>query len=258
MSEVGSADGTRIGYEISGTGPAVILVDGAMCYRGSGPMRGIAAELSSGCTVVLYDRRGRGESGDTPSYRVEREIDDIEALLGVMGGRSALVGISSGGALATLAAARLRSAVSHLIVFEPPYLPEPARPAAAMYTAELTAALAAGNRDRAVAAFLARVGAPAEAIEGMRRSPAWAGMTAIATTLGYDDAVMADSAVPAAASGIVAPTLALAGGASPDFLQWGARELAAVVPDAEFRVLPAQGHDVEAAPLADAVRDAIS
>ena len=253
MSRVQSADGTHIDYEVVGSGPAVILVDGAMCYRDAGPMRGLAAALADAWTVVLYDRRGRGGSGDTAPYRVDKEIDDIEALLGAVGGRASLFGISSGGALATLAAARLGPAVDRLIVFEPPYMPEPARGGAAAYTAELTSALAAGDRDGAVAAFLRRVGTPAPAVDGMRQSPGWAGMTAIAPTLAYDDAVMADSAPPVSASRIVVPTLALAGGASPEFLQWGAKALAEAVPHGEFRVLPGQGHDAGPAVLAAAV-----
>jgi pimeloyl-ACP methyl ester carboxylesterase len=175
MSQIKSADGTRIDYEVVGSGPAVVLVDGAMCFRDAGPARGLATELAATCTVVLYDRRGRGRSGDGASYAVDREIDDLEALISTVGGRATLVGISSGGALATRAAIRLGTAVSRLVVFEPPYMPEPARPAAAAYTTELTAALAAGDRDRAVVAFLARVGTPADAVEEMRRSPGWAG-----------------------------------------------------------------------------------
>ncbi|QAY73733.1 alpha/beta hydrolase [Agromyces protaetiae] len=262
MTELVSADGTRVAYEVVGEGPAVVLVDGAMCFRDSGPMRALAAELvgsatKTGCSAVLYDRRGRGRSGDTLPYAIDREIDDLAALVDAVGGRAALFGMSSGGALAALAAARLGDAVSTLVVFEPPYLPEQDRLEASAYTAELTRALAAGDRDAAVAAFLARVGVPLQGVEGMKRSPAWAGMTAIAPTLGYDDAVMGDSAVPSAAAAITAPTLALAGGASPDFLRWGARALAGAVPGARFEVLEGQGHDVDPVPLAAAIRGAI-
>jgi len=245
MRNVRSSDGTRIAYETQGTGPAVILVDGAMCHRGAGPMRGIAAGLAPARTVVLYDRRGRGASGDTLPYSVDREIEDIAALLAAGGAPAALLGISSGGALAALAAARLGAEVTDLIVYEAPYMPEPARPAAAAYAAELGSALAAGDRDGAVTAFLTRVGMPGPAIEAMKSSPGWQGMTAIAPTLGYDDAVMGDSSIPAGLGGVRARTLCLAGGASPEFMQWGARGLAELIPGAELDLLDGQGHDVD-------------
>lgn len=250
MTDVQSHDGTRIAYETEGSGPAIILVDGAMCYRDSGPMRAVAAELASSRTVVLYDRRGRGASGDTLPYAVEREIEDIAALITAVRAPVALLGISSGGALAALAAARLGDQVSDLVVFEVPYMPEPARPAADAYARELSTALDAGDRDGAVAAFLRRVGVPAPAIQGMKSSPAWHGMTAIAPTLAYDAAIMGDSGIPAELTRISARALSLAGAASPDFMQWGARSLADVIPGAEFDLLDSQGHDVDPAAIA--------
>lgn len=254
MSDVTSADGTSIACETQGTGPTVILVDGAMCYRDAGPMRAIASELVPGNTVLLYDRRGRGASGDSHSYEVQREIEDLDALITVVGEPVSLFGMSSGGALACVAAAALGSKVTRLAVFEPPYMPEPARPAAAAYTEELSAALAIGDRDGAVTAFLTRTGAPAPAIEGMKRSPAWAGMTAIAPTLAYDDAVMGDSSIPAAAKAVTARFLALAGGNSPGFLQWGARQLAEEIPDGVFAVVEGQGHNIDPAALGEHLR----
>ncbi|CAA9215982.1 MAG: hypothetical protein AVDCRST_MAG83-214 [uncultured Arthrobacter sp.] len=255
MSDVHSSDGTRIGYETQGTGPAIILIDGAMCHRGAGPMRALAPGLAPTRTVVLYDRRGRGGSSDTLPYAVDREIEDIAALISAVGAPAALLGMSSGGALAALAAARLGGKVSDLIVYEVPFMPEPARPAAFAYTAELGSALSAGDRDGAVTAFLTRVGVPGNAVEHMKSLPAWEGMTAIAPTLGYDDAVMGDSSVPAELASITARTLSLAGGDSPDFLQWGARGIAELVPGAEFDLLDGQGHDVDPARLAERISD---
>ncbi|MHA7262074.1 alpha/beta fold hydrolase [Arthrobacter sp. TMN-37] len=255
MSEVHSSDGTRIGYEAQGAGPAVILIDGAMCHRDSGPMRAIAPGLAAARTVVLYDRRGRGASGDTLPYAVDREIEDIAALIGAVGAPATLLGLSSGGALAALAAARLGGEVAELIVFEPPFMPEPARPGASAYTAELGSALGAGDRDGAVAAFLARVGMPGPAVEQLKSSPAWQGMTALAPTLGYDDAIMGDSSLPAELASVTARTLALAGGASPGFLQWGSRGIAELIPGAEFDLLDGQGHNVDPGVLAGRVSD---
>ncbi|WP_062292646.1 alpha/beta fold hydrolase [Demequina phytophila] len=250
MSDVTSADGTRIGHESLGTGPAIVVVDGAMCFRDSGPARGIAAALATHLTVHVYDRRGRGASGDTAPFAVEREIEDIAAVIDAAGGTAALLGMSSGGALAARAAAALGDAVTHLIAYEPPFMPPPARDGAAAYTAALTAALERGDRDGALAAFFARVGVPDAAVETMRRSPGWEGNLAIAPTLAYDDAAMGDSSVPDDLAAIGAPTLALAGSATPDFLQWGARELAATVPGATFALVEGQGHAVDPDALA--------
>src|ERR1700755_1481848 len=100
MSTLTSADGTMIAYERAGDGPPVILVDGALCHRGSGPARPLAKALADQFTVYTYDRRGRGESGDTAPYAVEREIEDLQALVEEGGGTVAVYGISSGAALA--------------------------------------------------------------------------------------------------------------------------------------------------------------
>lgn len=260
---VHSSDGTAIAYELHGDGPGVILIDGAMCARDFGPMRPLCTQLDDDFTVLIYDRRGRGRSADTAPFDVEREIDDIEALLdallestGTSCAAPALVGISSGGALALRAAARLNGRVREVVVYEPPFMPDAASAGAREYTAALTKALDAGDRDAAVALFLARVGMPAEAIAGMRTSPAWQGMTAIAPTLAYDDAVMGDSSVPAELiASITAPILALAGGASPSTLQFSAREVADTARDGAFDVLAGQRHDADAAVLAARIRE---
>lgn len=251
MSQVISRDGTVIDYETLGHGPSVVLVDGAMCFRDSGPMRPLAALLAERLTVHAYDRRGRVRSGDTRPHAVEREVEDLAVLIEATGGTAALVGISSGGALALTAAAALGAdRVDRVAVFEPPFMPSQALPGAAAYTAELTAALAANRPDQAVAAFLRRVGTPPDVIDGLRGSPAWAGMEAIAPTLAYDDAAMGDSTVPIWLADVSVPVLALAGGASPAFLRFGAEEVARAVPDGRFVLLDAQGHDAGAEALA--------
>jgi pimeloyl-ACP methyl ester carboxylesterase len=247
---VQSADGTAIAYEVHGTGPVLVLVDGAMCFRGSGPMRVVADAIGDRLRVVLYDRRGRGESGDTAPYAVEREIEDLAALIDAVGAPAALFGMSSGGALALRAATAL-DAVARVAVYEPPYMPEPAVAGAQAYTAELTDALDRGDPGAAVEAFLRRVGTPAEALAGMRHSPAWGGMEALAPTLAYDDSAMGDSRVPRFEPGAV-QVLALAGGASPDFLQYGARAVAEAT-GGRFDVLDGQTHDIDPAAAAAAL-----
>ncbi|MGA0567238.1 alpha/beta fold hydrolase [Rathayibacter sp. KR2-224] len=260
---VRSADGTSIGYELHGDGPGVILIDGAMCFRDSGPMRPVCTQLNADFTVLMYDRRGRGASGDAQPYSVDRELDDLEALLdtlldstGTTCGAPTLVGISSGGALALRAAARFGNRVRAVIAFEPPYMPEPLAAHAQSYTAALSNALTSGDRDAAVELFLRRVGMPQEALAGIRQSPAWPGMTALAPTLAYDDAVMGDSRIPVdLVASIAAPVLALAGGASPDMMRFGAREVAECARGGEFDVLEGQGHDADPAVLGARIRE---
>ena len=252
MPTVISADGTSIAYETAGSGPALVLIDGALCFRDGGPMRGIADRLSEDVTVVLYDRRGRGASTDTVPYSVAREVEDIDALIAATGGSAALFGLSSGGALAITAAVALgQHRVPRLAVYEPPYFTDDATAAAADYTRALAEALAAGDRDKAVALFLRRVGVPDTVMEGMRSSPGWAATIAIAPTLAYDDAALGDSRVPLALlAALRAPLLALAGGQSPAFLRYGAEQLAEHAPEGRFALVDGQTHDIAPAPLA--------
>ncbi|GAA4246234.1 alpha/beta fold hydrolase [Dactylosporangium darangshiense] len=245
MPTVTSADGTAIGYESAGAGPALILVDGAMCYRAAGPMRPLAARLREHFTVYTYDRRGRGDSGDTLPYDVDRETEDLLALVAAAGGSAAVYTMSSGGAVG-LAAAAASPGVTALALYEPPFIgPDPA------YSAGLADLLAADRRGDAVALFMTRVGMPAEAIAGFRASPAFAILEAIAHTLAYDDAVLGNVVLGNVVLGNVAiPATVVAGGASPAFLQNAARETAAALPGARFEVLDGQTHDPDPDALA--------
>jgi len=165
-----SRDGTAIGYDSLGEGPALILVDGALTVHsyGSGEL---ATLLAPHFTVYGFDRRGRGESGDTLPYAVDREIDDIEALIDRAGGPAFLYGHSSGGPLAMRAAIRLGGKVSKIAMYEPPYNNDPgAQESWSQYLRQLKVALAEGRRGDAVALFMRFVGTPAEQVDGMRRS----------------------------------------------------------------------------------------
>lgn len=257
MPTVSSADGTSIAYETTGSGPVVILIDGASCHRAAGPMRPLAAALADQVTAVAYDRRGRGESGDTLPFAVEREIEDVAALIEAAGGSATLFGMSSGGALALAAAAALGpGAVTAVAVYEPPYLPDDALPAAAEYTRALREALARDDRAAAVELFYRRVGVPEAQLAGMRRSPYWAATEALAPTLAYDDAALGDSSAPdTLVAAIHVPVLGAAGGASPEFLRFGARAVADAAADGRYRELPGQTHDVAADALAPVLAD---
>ncbi|WP_329259339.1 alpha/beta hydrolase [Actinoallomurus sp. NBC_01490] len=253
MPKVTSADGTTIVYERDGDGPPLILVDGAMCHRGGGPMRALAARLRHAFTVHAYDRRGRGESTDTPPYAVAREVEDLRALIAEAGGEAHVYAISSGAALA-LAAASSGPGIARLALYEPPFTGEAEAEGGTRrrdYTERLTGLLAAGRRGDAVALFITNVGVPPQAVEGMRGGPGWSAMEAIAPTLAYDDALLGDGRVPRAlASAVTAPTLVLSGGASPEALRHAAKATADAIPQAEYRTLDGQTHDVSPDALA--------
>lgn len=245
MPAVTSADGTSIGYERTGSGPALVLVDGAMCYRAAGPMRPLAALLRDSFTVYTYDRRGRGDSSDTAPYAVAREVEDLQALIVRAGGEASVYAISSGAALALASAAAGRS-ITKLALYEPPFMAEVEDGTRTEeYSGRLTELLDAGRHGDAVALFMTHVGMPAQAVAGMRAQPGWAALEAIAPTLGYDDEVLGDGSVPRElASTIAVPALVLAGGASPQSLQQAAKATADALPAAEHRTLDGQTHDV--------------
>jgi pimeloyl-ACP methyl ester carboxylesterase len=252
MSQIVSKDGTSIAYDQSGQGPAVILVDGALCYRAFGPAKPLSELLAPHFTVITYDRRGRGESGDTLPYAVEREVEDLEALIKQLGGSVFLFGTSSGGCLDLEAAIRLGAKVKKLAMYEPPYNSDPAaRQAFRQYRRQLEALLTAGRRGEAAALFMSYVGTPPEQIEGMRRAPVWSMFEAVAPTLAYDAAAMGgDAAVPnERAAKVTMPTLVLNGSAIP-FMRDTATALAKAIPHGQQRTLEGQTHDVNLQVLA--------
>jgi pimeloyl-ACP methyl ester carboxylesterase len=251
MPAVTSPDGTSIAYERTGGGPVLVLVDGAMCYRGAGPARPLAARLQDSFTVYTYDRRGRGESSDTMPYAVAREVEDLQALIAEAGGEAYVYGISSGAALA-LATAAAGPGIAKLALFEPPFMGEVEDGTRIKeYTERLHELLDAGRRGDAVALFMTNVGIPAQAVDGMRSQPGWALLEAIAPTLAYDDEVLAGGIVPRELTSTIAvPALVLAGGASPEGLRQAATATADALPAAEYRTLEGQTHDVAPEALA--------
>ena len=255
MNTVTSRDGTTIAYENMGQGQALILVDGALCYREFGPMRGIAELLQPHFTVTIYDRRGRGASGDTKPYAVQREIEDIDALIQNAGGSAYVVGISSGAALALEAASQL-SSIKKLALYEAPFIVDnthPPRPDD--LTARMDALIAADKRGDAVRLFMKTVGTPAFAIFMMRLMPVWKQLTAVAHTIPYDFRILGDTGkgqpLPAQKwQSVTIPTLVADGGKSPTYMRNGMNALANVLPNAQYRTLPGQTHMVKAEVLA--------
>jgi len=260
MSTVTSADGTTIAYETLGRGPALILVDGAMCHRGFGPARDLAAALADTCTVYLYDRRGRGSSGDTRPWAPQREIEDLAALLQAAGGSAYVLGCSSGAVLAADAAAALPG-ITKLALYEPPFIVDgthPARPDT--FVAETEALIAAGDNGAAVKKFLRHVGMPALAVTVMSWTPPFRKLKAVAPTLPYDLRILGDTGrgVPLDAgrwAGVTVPALVMDGGKSPQYMRNAARAFSETLPKAQYRTLPGQTHMVKAAVVAPAVKE---
>ncbi len=250
MKTVTSKDGTTIAYDQTGNGTPVILVDGALCYRSFGPMPELAKLLAPHFTVFTYDRRGRGESSNSKPFTIEREVEDIEALIEEAGGAAYLFGTSSGGALAMEAAIRLGNKIKKLAIYEAPYNSDnAARQEFKDYRKNLAEALASGRRGDAVVLFMQLVGNPAEQIEGMRQAPVWPMFEAVAPTLAYDAAELGDDrSVPVKrAARVTMPTLVMDGGASMTlmpFMHNTAKTLAEAIPQAELRTLEGQRHDV--------------
>lgn len=250
---VQSADGTPIAYERVGAGPPLIAVGGAFSTRRSA---GVFADvLAPHFEVFVYDRRGRGDSGDTPPYAIEREIEDLGALIGAAGGSVCVYGHSSGAVLALEAASRALP-ISRLAVYEPPYTADSDDPAPASIGVEsgddtVQAALDAGDRELAATRFMRLTGMPDEVLDGVRHARFWPGMVAIAHTLVYDLAFTGDGVAPVARLGaIAAPTLVMDGGASPAWAARAAEAVARAVPHSRRITVPGQDHGVDPAVLA--------
>ncbi|HLY31070.1 MAG TPA: alpha/beta hydrolase [Ktedonobacterales bacterium] len=247
MKTVTSKDGTTLAYDQSGQGSALILVTGASATRAD--CGSVAAHLAPHFTVYAYDRRGRGDSGNTPPYAVEREVEDIEALINEASGTAYVFGHSSGAVLALEAARLLPGKVEKLALYEPPFIIDDSRPPVPQdYVEHLNELIAAGRRGDAAAYFMTdAVLMPADTVAQMRSSPMWPQIEAVAHTLPYDGAVMGDTmrGNPATIrkwSSVTTPTLVMAGGASPEYMRNGAQTLVAILPNAKYLTLEGQTH----------------
>jgi pimeloyl-ACP methyl ester carboxylesterase len=257
MKTVNSKDGTTIAFDQSGHGPALILIHGAFMHRALDPQSAQLAELlAPHFTVFHYDRRGRGESGDTQPYAIEREVEDLETLIDEAGGSAFVYGISSGAALAMEAAIQLDGKVRKLAMYEAPYNSEkPAAEAWKDYRRQLKRALAEDRRGDAAALFLALVGMPLDQINAMRKEPWWSAFEPVAPTLAYDAAILGeDRSVPVErAASVPVSTLIMNGSASDKFMYDTAVALAKAMPNAQHRVLEGQTHAVTPEAIAPAL-----
>src|SRR5215468_1603033 len=247
MKTATSKDGTTIAYDQTGNGPPLVLVDGALNSRVFGLNGPLAAILADRFTVVTYDRRGRGDSGDTPPYAVQREIEDLEAVIDTTGGPADVYGISSGAGLALEAACAVPAKVAKLALYEPPFVVDDTRPPVpADAVRQVTGLLARGRRGAAVRLFLRQDAlVPAMAVSLMPLMPAWGKLKALAHTLPYDLTIMdgrqQGRPLPVGRwASLTAPTLVMAGGKSPAWLQNAAQALARPCPAPPTRPCPAR------------------
>jgi pimeloyl-ACP methyl ester carboxylesterase len=256
VQTVVSKDGTEIAYDLSGSGPAIIMMAAGPTDRWA--LAPIAELLAKDFTVLNYDRRGRGDSGDTAPYDPEREYEDLQALITAAGGNARVYG-SSGGAILALQAALWGADIGRLAVWETPFIPEGSRtPVRADYRQNLERLLAEGRRGDMLDSFMIdAVGMPSEYVTPMHDLPMWTGMERIAHTLVYDSIITGDFSMPSGLAGLTVPTLVLEGGTTPWMTQ-GAKALTEALPNATLKVLPGQTHDVQAAVIAPVLADFFS
>jgi pimeloyl-ACP methyl ester carboxylesterase len=254
METTTSKDGTTLAFDRLGSGPPVVLVCGGSVDRMADAA--IAQELASDFTVLNYDRRGRGDSGDTLPYAIDREVEDIEAVIEASGGEANLWGSSSGAVLAMLAAAA-GLPITKLAMWEPPFIPEGLPRPPEDQVEQYETMVAEGRRGDAVEYFMSRVvGMPPEFVTGAREQPFWAATEALAHTLAYDARIMGDYRIPVdRAANVKVPTLVIAGGADMPFMRDTATALAEALPDGEARFLDGQGHDVDPTVLGPVLKE---
>ena len=262
MPTVTSRDGTSIAYSKTGKGPTLILVQGATAFRAFDPNLQVLADLlADEFTTIAYDRRGRGESGDTQPYSTDREIEDIAALIAANGGRAFVLGFSSGSVL-SLEAAAAGLPIDKLVMYEPPFvLPgSPFPPPPADYVETLDGMTASGDRDAAPAYFMSTVGMTPEMIEGAKQSPIWPLMQSIGPTIAYDGRFMfggyySEGKFPARWKKATLPVLVLNGDASFPFMPMAADAVAAQLSNASRKTLAGQDHGPKPDVMAPVLRE---
>jgi pimeloyl-ACP methyl ester carboxylesterase len=247
-----SADGTRIAYEVHGSGPALVIVDGALCQRTMGPSRPLAKQLAGRFSVHLYDRRGRGESeAGRTAYHPDREVEDLAAVIAAAGGHAHLFGASSGAAL-VLRAAQSGLPIDRIAVYEAPFILDDTHVPNDPKLGERTRALVdAGRNGDAVKLFMKTVGAPGAMVAVMRMLPVWRKLTGVAPTLPHDYDIVLDRQqgqplTEGAYDAVGQPVLVIAGGKSPAYLKNSQAAIVAALADATLAELPGQTHMIKA------------
>lgn len=261
MVFVTSKDGTQIGYSVAGYGPPIVLVDGAMCWREMGPATPLANELKDKFTVYTYDRRGRGESGDTKPYSTQREIEDLEAVINAAGGSVAIYAISSGVALALEAANQLKG-ITSMVLYEAPIFTDTTRkPVPADYVQRMDQLVATGDNAGAVKHFMQNgIAVPWFALLMMDLFGMFKKMAPVGPTLPYDTAFVAPfwtyKPIPANRwPNVTVPVLTMGGSKSDTWMQNAQKAIADALPNAKHKTLAGQNHMVAATAIAPVIKE---
>lgn len=247
MNKVKSKDGTILAYDVYGTGRPLIYITGASCFRNFKPIVDDVKVFGNEFTVFNYDRRGRGDSGDTQPYAVEREIEDIDAMIDAAGGSAFLYGHSSGAVLALEAALKLGDKVVKIILYDPPYVHTETEKAKYQTLANTVSShLAKGENKRAMKTFLSGIGMPKLFVWLLPIFPGWKTMHALAPTLAYDIELTKDFPPLEQFKNIRTPVLVLVGEKSPESMHSVGSQIAAAIPGTVFEKIVGQDHMVSA------------
>ena len=250
MKTTRSKDGTILAYDILGAGPPLIYIAGATCFRSYAPIREDAEAFAAEFTVYNYDRRGRGDSGDTPPYAIAREVEDIGAMIDAAGGKAHLYGHSSGAVLALEAALRFGDKVERAVIYDPSYVHDEAeRLSYAELSRTVHALLDGGKRAKALRTFLTGIGMPRVFAWLMPLFPGWKTMRALAPTLAYDITLTKDLPPVERATSLTVPVQIVVGEKSPASIHHVADQLARAIPGASLERLAGQDHMVSAKAL---------
>lgn len=245
MKTTQSKDGTTIAYDVYGSGPSLIYITGASCFRSFKPVVDDAKKFAEEFTVYNYDRRGRGDSGDTLPYSIEREVEDIESLIDVSGGKANLYGHSSGAVLAFEAALRLRDKVNKVVMYDPSYVHDEKEKVGYAELSQTIQHLLESNKNKtAMKTFLKGIGMPGIFVRLLPLFPGWRTMAALAPTLMYDIALTKDFPPFSRAEQVTVPTHLVVGEKSPLGIKQVAKQLTSAIPNATFEELRRQDHIV--------------
>lgn len=242
MKTTKSKDGTTLAYDVYGSGPALIYITGAICFRNFSPVVSDAKTFAREFSVYNYDRRGRGDSGDTPPYSIEREVEDIEALIDAAGGKAFLYGHSSGAVLALEAALRLPNKVIKATLFDASYTNEAEKSSYALLRQEVMALLQQQKNAQALKRFLIGIGMPKVFVYLLPLMPGWSTMKALAPTLAYDMLLTSDTPQLVRAAQVKIPTHIIYGEKSPASIHEVAKDLVGAIPNAKLSMLAGQDH----------------
>lgn len=261
MPFVTSKDGTQIGYSVVGSGPAIVLVDGAMCWREMGPATPLAKELEDSFTVYTYDRRGRGESGDTKPYSTQREVEDLQAMIEAAGGSVKIYAISSGVALA-LETANSTPGITGMVLYEAPIFTDNTRkPVPTDYVQRMDQLVAEGDNAGAVKHFMQKgIGVPWFALLMMQAFGMFRKMAPVGPTLPYDTAFVTPfwtyrPLPPNRWPNATMPVLSIGGSKSDTWMQNAQKAIAANLPNARHKTLEGQNHMVSATAIAPIIKE---